>query len=129
DRKVEARRRLEAGILGAATEDRETDMGVDVDEAGRHDLAAPVDHPRRVGMASGEDLGSADIDDAVAFDIDRSGVMDRPGAVYREHDRILDQQTHVILHPSSHAVYQPGEPSASRRELAGRARAERGLPE
>jgi hypothetical protein len=66
-------------------------MRVDVDETGRHDLAVAVDHPRRVGMAGGEGVGGADIDDAVSLDVDRAGVMNRSRAVHGEHDRVFDQ--------------------------------------
>ncbi len=93
-RKIETGRRLEAGIFRAAAEDRVADMGVDVDEARRHDLAAPVDDPRDIRMTLLDGGGRADIDDLPALDDDRARLDDPAAGIDGQDRRILDHETH-----------------------------------
>ena len=69
-------------------------MRMDVDETGRHDFAAPVDHARRVRMAGGDNSGRPDIGDALALDEDGTRIVDRAASVHRQYGRVFYQDAH-----------------------------------
>jgi hypothetical protein len=73
---------------------------MDVDEAGRHDLAAPVNHPGRVRMAGGDGIGRPDIGDALGLDEDSARIVDGAVSVDGQYGRVFYEDAHGMPPPS-----------------------------